>query len=91
MDMEALKQRYGDRLAFVGNIDVDLLAGGTPDQVRQQVRERIAQLGPGYGYLLSSSNSIADYCLPENVWAMLEALGEFGVYPLHEYGLKTDG
>lgn len=82
MDLDALKRRYGDRLAFVGNIDVDLLASGTPEQVRQQVRERIAQLGPGYGYLLSSSNSIADYCLPENVWAMLEALEAYGGYPL---------
>ena len=84
MDPVELKQRYGDRLALVGNIDVDLLAQGTPDQIRQQVRERIAQLGPGYGYLLSSSNSITEYCQPENVWAMLEALAEYGRYPTQE-------
>ena len=88
MDPVELKQRYGDRLALVGNIDVDLLASGTPAQVRQQVRERIAQLGPGYGYLLSSSNSITDYCLPENVWAMLEALEEYGRYPLFQKETK---
>jgi uroporphyrinogen decarboxylase len=55
---------------------------GTPDQVRQQVRERIAQLGPDYGYLLSSSNSIAEHCHPENVVATLEALRAYGQYPL---------
>ena len=84
MDPVELKRRYGDRLAFVGNIDVDLLSQGTPEQVRLQVRERIAELGPGFGYLLSSSNSITDYCLPENVWAMLEALAKFGAYPLRD-------
>jgi len=82
MDPIALKQRYGDSLALVGNIDVDLLSRGTPEQVRQEVQERITQLGPGYGYLLSSSNSITDYCLPENVWAMLEALRDYGNYPM---------
>ena len=84
MDPVALKRHYGDRLALVGNIDVDLLSQGAPEQVRQEVQERINQLGPDYGYLLSSSNSITDYCLPENVWAMLEALREYGVYPLSE-------
>lgn len=82
MDLDHLKQEYGDRCAFVGNIDIDLLGRGTPEQVRQQVKERIAQMGSGYGYLMSSSNSITDYCLPENVVAMLDALREFGAYPL---------
>jgi uroporphyrinogen-III decarboxylase len=42
----------------------------------------IAILGPGYGYLGSSSNSIADCCRAENVVAMVEAVKEFGRYPL---------
>jgi hypothetical protein len=82
MDLDYLKREYGDRCAFVGNIDIDLLGRGSPEEVRQQVRERIAQLGPGYGYLMSSSNSITEYCLPENVVAMLEALEEYGAYPI---------
>jgi hypothetical protein len=82
MDPVYLKKRYGNRLALVGNIDIDTLSRGTPAEVRREVRERVAQLGPGYGYLLSSSNSIAPGCRPENVAAMLEAHREFGSYPL---------
>jgi hypothetical protein len=82
MDLDYLKREYGDRCAFAGNIDIDLLGRGTPERVRQQVRERIAQMGPGYGYLLCSSNSITEYCLAENVVAMLDALREYGRYPL---------
>jgi hypothetical protein len=82
MDLAELKRRYGGRIAFIGNINLDLLAKGTPAQVRQEVRERIGLLGPGYGYLLSSSNSITDYCRPENVVEMVRALRDYGSYPL---------
>jgi uroporphyrinogen decarboxylase len=82
MDPALLKRRYGERLAFIGNINLDTLCQGTPADVRNEVRERIAQMGPGYGYLLSSSNSIMPGCRPENVAAMVEALAEFGSYPL---------
>ena len=73
MDIVELKQQYGDKIALIGNIDVDLLARGTPGQVEAQVHERIAQLAPGGGYMLASSNSICDYVRPENYVAMLEA------------------
>ncbi|MFH1928538.1 MAG: uroporphyrinogen decarboxylase family protein [Chloroflexota bacterium] len=82
MDPGLLKREYGDWLAFVGNINLDTLTRGTPEEVRREVRERIAQMGPDYGYLLSSSNSITRDCKPENVMAMLDALQEFGHYPL---------
>jgi len=80
MDIEYLKQTYGDKLALIGNIDVDLLARGTPEQIDEQVRERIEQLAPGGGYLLASSNSIADYAKPENYAAMLKASQKYGAY-----------
>jgi uroporphyrinogen-III decarboxylase len=82
MDLRELKRRYGDRIAFIGNINLDLLSTGTPAEVREEVRARIGLLGPGYGYLLSSSNSITDYCRPENVVEMVRALKEYGRYPL---------
>ena len=82
MDLDYLKQAHGDRCAFAGNIDIDPLGRGTPVEVRQLVKERIAQVGPGYGYLLCSSNSITDYCRPEDVVAVLDALHAFGCYAL---------
>lgn len=82
MDLLELKKRYGHRVTLVGNIDIDLLTRGTPQQVKKQVRDRIRMLGRGYGYILSSSNSITPACLPENVKAMIEALLEYGRYPI---------
>jgi uroporphyrinogen decarboxylase len=82
MDLVELKKRYGHRVALVGNIDIDLLSRGTPQKIKEQVKDRIKVLGPGYGYILCSSNSITPACLPENVKAMVEALLEYGQYPL---------
>lgn len=82
MDLAKLKKRYGHRITFVGGIDVDLLTRGTPQEVKEQVKERIRILGSNYGYIAGSSNSITPSCLPENVKAMVEALLEYGQYPL---------
>jgi len=82
MDLVYLKKRYGAHITLVGNIDIDLLSRGKPQEVAEQVKDRIRVLGPGYGYMLCSSNSITPACLPENVEAMIEALLEYGRYPL---------
>ncbi len=74
MDMAEVKARVGDRLALVGNIDVDLLARGTPEQVRAQVRELIDKLGPDGGYCIGSGNSIPEYVKTENYLAMIETV-----------------
>ncbi|MDY6914351.1 MAG: uroporphyrinogen decarboxylase family protein [Planctomycetota bacterium] len=83
MDIDELKRRWGDKITLVGNIDLNTLSLGTPEQTRQEVKDRICRLGPGYGYILSSGNSISDYCKPENVLAMVNTIKELGHYPLH--------
>jgi uroporphyrinogen decarboxylase len=77
-----VKRRYGKKLALVGNIDMDLLARGTPRQVREQVRQRIRDLAPGGGYAVGANPGVADYVLAENYDAMREAAFEFGRYPI---------
>jgi uroporphyrinogen decarboxylase len=46
------------------------------------VRACLAAAAPGGGHLLSSSNSIHSSVRPENYLAMVEALREYGNYPL---------
>ncbi len=78
MDVKELKNRYGDQVAFVGNISVDTLERGSIDEIKHEVNEAIDIIGPGYGYLMSSSNSITPNCKAENVKAMVETLLENG-------------
>ncbi len=80
MDFKEVKTRYGNRLSFCGNIEVDLLAQGTPEEVQQQVLQRLAELAPGGGYCLCSSNSIPDYVKLENYIRMVKTGLEAGIY-----------
>jgi uroporphyrinogen decarboxylase len=82
MDINLVKARYGNKLALIGNIDMNLLSLGTPDQVREQVRQRIRDLAPGGGYAVGANPGISYYVRPENYDAMRRAVFEFGTYPI---------
>ena len=83
MSLADTKRRYGERVCLVGNIDLDYtLTLGTPAEVDDEVRRRVAEAGPGGGYILSSANSLPDYCKVENVLAMAAAVKKYGAYPL---------
>jgi uroporphyrinogen decarboxylase len=84
MDIKEIKEKYGKKLTLLGNINLEFpLSLGTPEDVREEVRIRIKEIAPGGGYLLSSSNSITSYVPIENFRAMIEAVFEFGQYPIH--------
>ena len=83
MDIRLVKKEYGSRVCLIGNVDVDLLSTGTPDEIEKVVRELICDLAPGGGYILSSGNSIPSYAQVENVIAMGQALKEYGRYPIY--------
>ncbi|MEW6358568.1 MAG: uroporphyrinogen decarboxylase family protein [Planctomycetota bacterium] len=81
MELSKVKALYGDRTCIVGNIDCgQLLPHGTEAEVREAVRQAIADAAAGGGYIVSSSNSIHSSCNPRNVLAMVKACHEFGAY-----------
>ncbi|MGD9290682.1 MAG: cobalamin-dependent protein [Desulfobacterales bacterium] len=83
MDIVEVKKKWGKSLCLLGNINLDsTLTLGTPEDVRAEVYERIRTIGPGGGYMVSSSNSIPDYVPVENMKALFDATFEFGAYPI---------
>jgi uroporphyrinogen decarboxylase len=82
MDIRAVKQAYGDRICLLGNVDLNLLGLGTPEEVDREVRELIRDVGPGGGYIITSGNSLAGYLKPTNVVALSDAVRKYGRYPL---------
>ena len=82
-DTKKLNDEFGDCLAFWGAIDTyQVLPFGTPDDVREEVRRRIMDLGPGGGYVVCSVHNIQPEVPPENVVVMFDAAYELGRYPL---------
>ncbi|MCD6318912.1 hypothetical protein J7M02_07595 [Candidatus Aerophobetes bacterium] len=80
MNIEEVKHRYGSRICIVGNINMNNLKTGTPDQVEQEVKEKIEKIAPGGGYIVSSGNSLIGGLRPENVKSMVEAVVKYGKY-----------
>ncbi len=78
MDIVELKKRYGSRLCLCGNVDVDLLARGTPEEIRENVKWLVENVGVHGGYCLGSGNSVPEYVPVENYRAMIEAGLEYG-------------
>jgi uroporphyrinogen decarboxylase len=83
MNLGEVKAKYGNRVCLMGNVDcAHLLTWGTTEEVRASVKECIRQAGKGGGYICTTSNTVHSAVKPENYAAMLEAIKEYGKYPI---------
>ena len=78
-----IKKEFGDKLAFKGGLDTQyLLPYGTPAEIRREVKNIIDILGAGGGYVFMPAHLIYQDVPIENIWAMIEAVKDYGAYPL---------
>jgi len=82
MDLGRLKEKYGGTLGLWGGINLETLIDGRPDETRQEVIEALRTAAPGGGFILGTSNSVAYGSSYDNYMAALDALHEFGDYPV---------
>jgi uroporphyrinogen decarboxylase len=74
VDIAEVKQRYGDRLCLIGNVNCGLLDSGSEQDVIESTRYALQHGMPGGGYIFSTSNCIhtgmplAKYELMLEVW-----------------------
>ncbi len=84
MDTTRLKKEFGNRLTFWGGVDTQkVLPYGSPQDVEEEVKKRIADLAPGGGYVLTAVHNIQAGVSPENICAMYDAAREYGTYPIN--------
>ncbi len=72
MDLPTLKHEIGERLTLWGGVAVENLIGGTPTDVRDDVRRAMAAAKPGGRFILGASHSIAVGTRYDNYLAMLD-------------------
>ncbi len=83
MDIAAIKQKFGQSLTLIGNVDCStVLVNGPLEAIRRQTIQVIHTAGNGGGFILSSSNSIHPGVKPAYYLEMLATAREFGNYPL---------
>jgi len=59
-----------------------VLPSGSLEDVREEVRLRIRQFGPGGGFVVASVHNIQPDVPPQNILAMADAVRELGTYPI---------
>jgi uroporphyrinogen decarboxylase-like protein len=84
MDATALKQKYGDRITFWGGgVDTQhTLPFTTPQEICQDVHNRMKIFGPGGGFVWNSIHNVQAGIPTENLMAMFEAIRDYRSYPL---------
>ena len=73
LPVEEACRRWGERVALLGGVDMDLLGRGTEEAVRARTREILEACGSkGTGYCLGTGNTAANYIPRQNYLAMLD-------------------
>jgi uroporphyrinogen decarboxylase len=81
LDVVDLRNRFGQRWAFNGNIDVRVLATNDRQAVRREVLTKL-NAAKGGGYILQSDHSVPDNVAPVTYDYMIDLMREYGKYPL---------
>jgi len=82
MDSATLKREFGRDLVFWGGgVDTQrVLGGGSPGEVRAEVRRRIADLREGGGFVFAAVHNVQPNVPPGNLVAMWETWREEAAY-----------
>jgi uroporphyrinogen decarboxylase len=71
---------YGDRIAILGGVDVDMLTRSSEEEVRAYTRRVLEDCMPDGGYALGTGNTVANYIPVRNYLAMLDEGMKVGSY-----------
>jgi len=79
-DIFEVHEAVGHKFCLSGGVRNDLLAFGTPDEVRAQCKAVIEGVGRDGGYIMDAGAIMQDDAKVENVQAMTDAAREYGKY-----------
>lgn len=83
-DTKSLNEKFGDRICFHGAMDVqNVLINSTPDQIEDEVKQRLKDLGTGGGYIICTCHNINRDIPAENLKRMYEAINKYSKYPFN--------
>jgi len=84
MDPVQLKAEFGDKITFWGGgVDTQqVLPQDTPDEVAEQVKERVKIFAPGGGFIFTQVHNIQANVPPENIVAAYDTVKAVRKYPI---------
>lgn len=81
LDAVELKRQYGNRLGWVGNMNVQVLATNDREKVRREVVRKL-NAAKGGGFIAASDHSMPDNVDPQTYAYFIELIRTHGTYPL---------
>jgi uroporphyrinogen decarboxylase len=80
MDLITLKRDFGDRLAFMGGIDVRAMADPDPAVIEREISAKIPVAKKGGGYIYHSDHSVPSNVSFQQYCRVMELVQEYGSY-----------
>lgn len=77
LPVEEAYEKYHDKIAIMGGMDLDFVCRETPENVYRRSREMLERTADRGGYALGTGNSVPDYVPYENYRAMVRAAWDF--------------
>ncbi len=83
IDLQRVKAAFENKIAVVGGLNAPItLERGTPGEIRQEVHDTVAALGPGGGLALTPAEAIFASTPWESIETLIAAWKEVRDYPL---------
>jgi uroporphyrinogen decarboxylase len=80
MDVIELKRTYGDRLAFMGGIDVRAMADANPARIEEEIKTKIPFARQHGGYIFHSDHSVPDNVSWKQYQRVIELVLHYGEF-----------
>jgi len=81
MDVIELRRRYGHRIAFCGNSDIQVWEAGDNGEIRRQVLRKL-NAARGGGFIFQSDHSVTSNVSGRTYDYIVKLVREHGTYPL---------
>ncbi len=80
VSLKEVKEKFGDRVCLIGNVNCGLMQTGTEEECIADVRRALRDGMPGYGYIFSTSNTAYTGMPLERYELMHKIWREEGIY-----------
>jgi len=80
MDLVELKEKHGDDIAFMGGIDVRLMALDDPGPLEKEIREKFTVAKENGGYIYHSDHSVPNNVSFQQYNRVIELIKKYGEY-----------
>ena len=80
MDLRELKEEFGNKMAYMGGIDVRLMALDDPGPLEEEIRDKVTAAKEGGGYIYHSDHSVPHNVSFQQYKRVIELIRKYGRY-----------